>query len=85
MKNNLLVDEEGNPLFSLSLSLFLSSSPFHLNLFSSSTLSLSLSLATEIERAKKDPTYYLRVINPEAKAALEGLYQEYKAPVSLRL
>ena len=36
----------------------------------------------EIERAKKDPTYYLRVINPEAKAALEGLYQEYKAPVS---
>ncbi|XP_019850074.1 PREDICTED: peptidyl-prolyl cis-trans isomerase-like 2 [Amphimedon queenslandica] len=34
----------------------------------------------EIERAKKDPTYCLRVINPEAKAALEGLYQEYKAP-----
>ena len=41
-----------------------------------------MSLYVEIERAKKDPTYYLRVINPEAKAALEGLYQEYKAPVS---
>lgn len=67
----------------LFLSLFLSSSPFHLNLFPPPTLSFSL--ATEIERAKKDPTYYLRVINPEAKAALEGLYQEYKAPVSLRL
>ena len=26
-----------------------------------------MSLYVEIERAKKDPTYYLRVINPEAK------------------
>ena len=83
MKNNLIIDEEGNLPFSLflPLSLFISF-PFK---SLPPPLSLSLSLATEIERAKKDPTYYLRVINPEAKAALEGLYQEYKAPVSLRL
>ena len=31
----------------------------------------------------KNPTYHLRVMNPETKAALEGLYQEYKAPVSI--
>ena len=36
----------------------------------------------ELERARTDPTYCLRVINPEARAALEGLYEEYKAPVS---
>ena len=35
----------------------------------------------ELERARTDPTYCLRVINPEARAALEGLYEEYKAPV----
>ena len=36
----------------------------------------------ELERARTDPTYCLQVINPEARAALEGLYEEYKAPVS---
>ena len=35
----------------------------------------------ELERARTDPTHCLRVINPEARAALEGLYEEYKAPV----
>ena len=35
----------------------------------------------DLERARTDPTYYLLVINPEARATLEGLYEEYKVPV----
>ena len=34
-----------------------------------------------MEKARKDPNYFLRVINPEARAALEGLYRDYKPPV----
>ena len=41
-----------------------------------------LFLTLELERARTDPTYCLRVINPEARDALEGLYEEYKAHVS---
>ena len=32
------------------------------------------------EKARKDPNYFLWVINPEARAILEGLYRDYKPP-----
>ena len=38
----------------------------------------------ELERARTDPTYCLLVINPVVRATLEGLYEEYKAPVRYR-
>jgi hypothetical protein len=31
---------------------------------------------SEEERARKNPTYYLKMLNPETRATLEQLYQQ---------
>lgn len=33
---------------------------------------------SEEERARKEPSYYLKVLNPETRATLEQLYQQGK-------
>lgn len=34
----------------------------------------------EVESVKKDPTYFLRTLNPETRTTLEELYRDYKQP-----
>eukprot|EP00731_Ephydatia_muelleri_P023544 Em0015g1127a len=34
----------------------------------------------EVESVKKDPTYFLRSLNPETRTTLEELYRDYKEP-----
>ena len=35
-----------------------------------------MSLTVEEERARRNPTYYLKMLNPETRATLEELYQQ---------
>ena len=63
--------------------------PLYLELVTSSTIVISVFIiiilfifnSIELERARTDLTYCLLVINPEVRATLDGLYEEYKAPV----
>ena len=36
----------------------------------------NVSLVLEEERARREPTYYLKMLNPETRATLEQLYQQ---------
>lgn len=39
------------------------------------------SVVSEEERAKRDPTYYLKMLNPETRATLEQLYEQERVKV----
>ena len=38
----------------------------------------------EEEKARKDPTYYLKMLNPETRATLEQLYENPELNVSVQ-
>ncbi len=39
-------------------------------------------VGAEEERARRDPAFFLRSLNPETRASLEEFYREFKEPVS---